>query len=125
MANDQLRILLVDDNRQFIDRMICMLSEVTIIQEINVASSYEEAVDILNSQMPDLVLLDIHLPGNNGIELLKLIKRSGWSCHVMMLSNQADEYYRKLCYKSGADHFFDKTNDFLLIPDKIRNMKTS
>jgi CheY-like chemotaxis protein len=125
MANDKLRILLVDDNRPFIERMICMLSELNIIQEINVASSYEEAINILNSQLPDLVLLDIHLPGKNGIELLKMIKRSGWSCHVMMLSNQADEYYRRLCYSSGADHFFDKTNDFLLIPDIIRNMKTS
>ena len=123
MTHDQLTILLVDDNRQFVERMVTILSELKLIREINVAASYEEAINILNTQMPDVALLDIHLPGRNGIELLKTIRRLGRPCHVMMVSNQADEYYRRLCLKLGADHFFDKSNDFSLIPDIIRNMK--
>jgi DNA-binding NarL/FixJ family response regulator len=123
MINDKLTILLVDDNRQFVERMVCILSELSIIREINVASSYEEAINILNTQMPDVALLDIHLPGRNGIELLKAIRHSGRPCHVMMVSNQADEYYSKLCLEFGADHFFDKSNDFSLIPDIIRTMR--
>ena len=123
MTTGPLTILLVDDNRQFVARMICILGELNIIHEIKVASDYEEAANIINEQTPDLALLDIHLPGKSGIELLKFIRRSGRPCHVMMVSNQADEYYRKLCFKLGADHFFDKTNDFLLIPDTIRTLK--
>lgn len=114
---------MVDDSRQFVERMSCMLGELNIIGEIKVASGYEEAINIINEQTPDLALLDIHLPGKSGIELLKYIKRSGRPCHVMMVSNQADEYYKKLCHKLGADHFFDKTHDFLLIPDTIRTLK--
>jgi CheY-like chemotaxis protein len=123
MNNHQLNILLVDDNYGFLERMSHMLNELDIIGEMKLASNYEEATIILESQMPDLVLLDIRLQGKSGIELLKFIKSSEQSCQVMMVTNQTDDYYRDLCLGLGADYFFDKTNDFSLIPDIIRGMK--
>lgn len=123
MIKYKLTLLLVDDSAQFVERMSGLLNELEIVGEIKTSFSYEEAVNILNIEVPGLVLLDIHLPGKSGIELLKWIRRSGKPCRVMMLTNQADEYYQKLCLKLGADYFFDKSRDFLLIPDIIRNMK--
>jgi DNA-binding NarL/FixJ family response regulator len=123
MIKHHLTLLLVDDNSQFAERMNWLLNELEKVGEIKTSSSYEAAINILNIEVPDLVLLDIHLPGKSGIELLKWIKRSGRSCRVMMLTNQADEYYQKLCLRLGADYFLDKSRDFPLIPDIIRNMK--
>lgn len=124
MIKHPLTVLLVDDNTEFIKRMKCLLMELKQIEELKVAMDYEEARKMLTSQTPDLVLLDIHLPGKNGIDLLKYIKRLDKPCRVMMVSNQADEYYRDLCLKEGADYFFDKTKDFLLIPDMIRSLNS-
>ena len=103
--------------------MISLLSELAVIGEIKVASNYEEGKRILETQMPDLVLLEIRIQGKSGIELLRFIKSSEQACQVMMVTNQVDDYYRNLCQKLGADYFFDKTNDFPVIPDVIREMK--
>ena len=73
-------ILIVDDNMNFVDRMIGLLEEVEGVGEIIVASDFEEAMRILAGDDPDIVLLDINLPGKNGIELLKLIKKNSADC---------------------------------------------
>jgi CheY-like chemotaxis protein len=112
-------ILLVDGNYEFTKRMSELLRELSVIGKVKVALSYEEAEKIISKQMPDFALLDIHLPGRNGIELLKVIKNLKKPCCVVMVTNQADEYYRNLCRKLGAEYFLDKTNDFSAIPALI------
>jgi response regulator of citrate/malate metabolism len=121
MAN-ALTILLVDDNYEFAKRMSGVLKELPVVEEVKVAVSYEEAEKVISAQMPDFALLDIHLPGKNGIELLKLIKKSKSACCVIMVTNQADEFYRTVCKILGAEYFFDKTNDFPAIPALIFEM---
>lgn len=118
----QLQILIVDNNIRFVERMIGLLSEANNGWQIQTAGDYDEAKRILEEQKDiNLVLLDISLPGKSGIELLKTIKNTGWKCRVIMISNHADDYYRAQCKELGADHFLDKTNDFLLVPDIIQS----
>jgi two-component system chemotaxis response regulator CheY len=119
MAKEKLVILIVDDNLRFVERMIGLLDELDNIGHINVAADYDEARKFLEQEKPDLVLLDINLPGKSGIELLKRIKESGWSCEVIMITNHADDYYRQQCQDLGAKHFLDKSNDFGMVPEII------
>jgi CheY-like chemotaxis protein len=121
----RLSILLVDDSYDILVRLSDMLTELNIASEIRTALNYNEALEHFNTHVPDLVLLDIHLPGKNGIELLRYIKHSGKPCCVMMLSNYANEYYRAICINAGADYFFDKTKDFMLIPEAIKNLAST
>ena len=58
-------ILIVDDNLNFVDRMIGLLREVTNVGDIHTAADYEEARRLLAEEKPDAVLLDINLPGKN------------------------------------------------------------
>ena len=102
----------------FVERMIGLLDEVKNIGYINVASDYDEANRYLDEK-PDIVLLDINLPGKNGISLLKKIKSSNGECRVIMITNHADDYYRQQCKDLGADHFLDKSNDFAKVPGII------
>lgn len=113
-------ILIVDDNMNFVDRMVGLLEEVDVLSEIHVASDFDEARRLLAEEDPDIVLLDINLPGKNGIELLKLIKKNSAACEVIMITNHAEDYYRDQCYELGATHFLDKSNDFALVPGIIR-----
>ncbi|MEO7924235.1 MAG: response regulator [Chitinophagaceae bacterium] len=108
-------ILIVDDNLNFVDRMISLLQEVINVGEIHTAVDYDEARRLLAQEEPDIVLLDINLPGKNGIELLKMIKKNSSDCEVIMITNHADDYYRQQCYEQGAKYFLDKSNDFLLV----------
>jgi DNA-binding NarL/FixJ family response regulator len=64
-------------------------------------------------------LLDINLPGKNGIELLKLFKASKKNTEVIMITNHADAYYRQQCLELGAEIFLDKSHDFMLLPGII------
>jgi len=113
-------ILIVDDNLNFVDRMIGLLNEVDGAREILVASDFDEARRLLAIEHPSVVLLDINLPGKNGIELLRLIKKNKPACEVIMITNHADEYYRHQCFELGASHFLDKSNDFAQVPNIIR-----
>ncbi len=112
-------VLIVDDNMAFVERIIGLLDEVKNNVDITIASDYEEANRLLAADKPDMVLLDINLPGKNGIELLRKIKSPDKECRVIMMTNHTDEYYRGLCKELGADHFLDKTNDFGKVPEII------
>ena len=115
----KLFVLMVDDNMGFVERMKGLLDEISQIGYINVASDYNEASMYVSEDKPDIVLLDINLPGKNGIEILKKIRISGHQCKVIMLTNHADEYYRQQCKELGADFFLDKSNDFAKVPEII------
>jgi len=112
-------VLIVDDSILILERMISMLAEIGNIQFIVHARSYNEAIELLEGVTPDLALLDIHLPGKNGIELLRTIKEKYRDVIVFMITNYANDYYRNQCKILGADYFFDKSKDFNLIPEFI------
>ena len=118
----KLVVLIVDDNMRFVERMINILESINCIQFINVANEYQEACRCIANEKPDIVLLDINLPGKNGIEVLKKVKGTDTTCRVIMLTNHADEYYRQLCNELGADYFLDKSHDFSKVPAIISDL---
>jgi DNA-binding NarL/FixJ family response regulator len=102
--------------------MIGLLEEAEGIGYINVAHDYDEAYNCINTERPDLVLLDINLPGKNGIDLLREIKKSDIKCSVVMISNHDNEYYRDQCKQLGAEYFLDKSTDFTMVPSIIKEI---
>jgi DNA-binding NarL/FixJ family response regulator len=112
-------ILIVDDNRNFVDRIKIILEESTNVGEIFSASCYEETSQLLKDIDPDIVLLDINMAGKNGIEVLKMIKKTKQNCDVIMITNHAEDYYRHQCMELGANYFLDKSLDFALVPGII------
>ncbi|MES1220303.1 MAG: response regulator transcription factor [Bacteroidota bacterium] len=112
----KLTILIVDDNINFIKRMISMLDDLDNINYINVANNFDEANRSFMAERPDLVLLDINMPGKSGIDLLRQIKSSEWKCQVIMITNHADSYYKELCTDLGASYFLDKSSEFGMVP---------
>jgi DNA-binding NarL/FixJ family response regulator len=68
---------------------------------------------------PDTVILDIRLPDQSGIELLKTFKEPYPEMTVIMLTNLDDARYRKQCRHLGADHFLNKTIEFEKIVETI------
>jgi DNA-binding NarL/FixJ family response regulator len=110
-----LKILIVEDSILIRDRMNIILSELSCISGIENSGDGIEALNMVQVNNPDVVLLDINLPGKSGLSVLKEIKLQS-SATVVMLTNYSDEYYRSLCSRLGADHFLDKSTEFEKIP---------
>ena len=111
MVDARFTVMVVDDSKLFRQRVTCLLNERNLHPVLQ-ACNYEEAVEWLLTTTVNLVLLDISMPGKNGIELLKLIRNRYPGTKVWMISNHADDYYKQVCLSTGADHFFDKSLDF-------------
>ena len=115
-------VLIVDDSPLIIERLISMLEELENVKLILHAGNYNQARAIVTERLPDIVLLDITLPGKSGIELLQFIKADYPHIKVIMLTNQINKHYKKLCLEAGADRFLDKTEDFEQISSIISSM---
>jgi DNA-binding NarL/FixJ family response regulator len=119
MKKEKKIVLIVDDSILILERMIPMLEELSDIQFVVHSANYNEAMELLKGLKPDIVLLDINLPDKSGIELLRKIKEEYKKIKVFMITNRANDYYKKICKKLGADNFFDKSKDFNLIAELI------
>jgi DNA-binding NarL/FixJ family response regulator len=68
----------------------------------------QEALQEINDKRPDMVFMDIRLPGRNGLELTKVIKGSYPEVVVSIFTNYDIPEYRKTATEYGADHFLLK-----------------
>ena len=121
-GNHKKTVLIVDNSLLIIDRLLGMIKEVASVKRVFAATNFNEAVTILKIKKTNIVLLDIKLPGENGIELLKYIVKTYPGTKVVMLSNLVSKYYQQLCKKEGAVNFIDKSKDFDLIPDIVAGL---
>jgi DNA-binding NarL/FixJ family response regulator len=119
----QLVLFIIDSSLFIIERLMEILKEAKTLEKILTANDYNTALDVLNKQVPDIVLLDIQLPGKNGIALLKHIVYHFPETKVIVLSNLVSDYYQKLCKKEGAFYFIDKSKDFDKIPEVILSIQ--
>lgn len=105
-------IFIADDSDPVRERLTAMLSEIEGVEVIGQARNAAEAVEGIQSLNPDVVILDIQMPGGSGIDVLKTIKRYARPPVVMMLTNHAHPQYREKCMDWGADFFLDKSKEF-------------
>jgi len=119
MYPEKLKVLIVEDSDVVTRRIRSMLKEMQQVTVVGEATNGIEALAINQVMNPDVVLLDIQLPGANGIEVLKEIKLRNASTKVMMLTNYSDLHHRKRCKEAGADFFFDKSIEFEKVPDVL------
>jgi DNA-binding NarL/FixJ family response regulator len=119
MKNNKKVVLLVDDSILLLERMIPMLEESPSVQFVIHAGNYQEAAAVLGCTKPDLILLDIQLPGESGLQLLEMVQKNYSHIPVFMMTNHDSQQYREACKRLGAQGFFDKSKDFDRIPEAI------
>lgn len=101
-------ILVVDDNRQNADLMRELLSQRGY--EVRIASSADHAEREMRRELPDLILLDVVMPGRSGYELCRQIKsdRATRLIPVVMITGLTDRQDRVQGIQAGADEFLSK-----------------
>src|SRR6266567_1918275 len=91
-AGSDIRILIVDDHPVVRAGLTSMLATQPGLEVADSVSSGEEALDMLECQRLDVVLLDLRMPGMNGIDTLLAIKRKAIPVHVIVLTSyETDE----------------------------------
>lgn len=113
------QVLIVDDSYTMRKRIAALLHKSPLIRVVGEAGSGRTAIERVEQTRPDTVLLDIHLPDQNGITLLKRFKANYPEMKVIMLTTIDDPRYRKACLDLGADHFLSKAMEFERIVDTV------
>lgn len=106
------RILLVDDHLlicQGVAALLCGRSDIVLAGQ---ASTTAEALKILGEQPIDLVVTDISLNQCNGIDLVRLARTSGFSCHFIMLTAHKSPLAIKEAFHAGASGYVLKDDAF-------------
>ena len=109
MPNTRIRLLIVDDHSLFRRGLKSLLSQDERFEVACEASDVGEALRCVAQQMPDLILLDNHLPGVRGIEAIPSLKEAAPGCRVLMLTVSEDESDLSAALRAGADGYLVKT----------------
>jgi DNA-binding NarL/FixJ family response regulator len=115
-----MKIFIVDDSKLMRERIIHLLSGVGGVEIAGQAQNGFEATDRIRKIKPDAVILDIRMPGKNGIDTLQEIKKQNATPLIIMFTNYPYAQYRKKCLKAGADYFLDKSSEFDKLIDVLK-----
>ncbi len=113
------KILVVDDEIGIRDLLQSSFDEEEC--EVLAAASAEKAFEVIEKQNPQLVLLDIRLPGIDGVEALKRIKQMNKNIIVIMVTAFGDDKNALRCMKLGAAAYVSKPFDINYIVMLIQN----
>ncbi len=99
-------VLFVDDNREILDLLYDSLTQ----YDVRTAQDAEEAMKILKTQRPDLIITDIMMPGTDGFSFTRQVKENKHTMNIPMiiLSARGTEEDRVRALEVGADSFIDK-----------------
>lgn len=116
-----MRVFLVEDSEVILDHLRATVSEVAGAKVAAEAGSERDAIDGIRATRPDTVILDLTLTSGSGIEVLRRTKALLPNIRIIVLTNKADPQYRRACMALGADAFLDKSREFGILGQHLRN----
>lgn len=113
------RILIVDDEKNIVSSLTGILSDEGY--QVSMTNDGVEALEIIQKDPPDLVLLDIWLPGMDGIEVLKTLKTYNPGVKVLIMSGHGTIDTAVKATKLGAQDFIEKPFSLDRITESVEN----
>ncbi len=115
-----LKVYIADDSQLVRDRLKEVFAEKGSMDVIGESGDAEEAMQAIRRLNPDVVILDIRMPGGGGLPVLTDIKSRKPSPVVIVLtSSYPYPQYRQAYLAAGADYFFDKIKDIQKMTDVL------
>jgi len=113
---DLLKILIVDDEPEACELLKYMLQEENGIEIVGTAGNVDQAVSLLHSENPQLVLLDIQMPGKDGFQFIELVQESGLEPGIIFVT--AYEHYAIQAIRNSVF-------DYLMKPVRQEELNTA
>jgi pilus assembly protein CpaE len=121
-VSDTIRVLVVDDIAETRDHISKLLSFETDMDVVGLAASGAEALDIAKQLQPDVVLMDINMPGMDGIATTELLASRAPKAAIVMMSVQGEADYLRRSMLAGAREFLVKPFSSDELCDSIRQV---
>lgn len=117
-----IRILLVDDNMAFLKAATAFLNGLAGVDVVGSATCMVEGLAQVASLRPDLVLVDVVMPGMSGLELVRLIKKDTDAPKTVVVTLLNSEAYRAGAMAAGADGFIAKSGFVTEMPPVLASL---
>jgi DNA-binding NarL/FixJ family response regulator len=103
------RVLVVDDQAPFLRAMTSVVAETPGFEVVGQASSGEESLEVAAEVLPDLVLMDVNLPGIDGLEATRRLRATDTPPVVLLLSTYDEDAGEDFVAESGAASYVTKS----------------
>jgi CheY-like chemotaxis protein len=117
------KVLLVDDEREFVQ----VLSKRLLMRDMGPAVAFdgESALAMIRDKEsePEVMILDLRMPGVDGIEVLRRVKQMRPEIEVIILTGQGSEANRRICMELGAFAFLEKPVDIDVLTATLKKAK--
>ena len=120
-----LRAIIVDDSPALLKSASRLMSALPTIELIGQATTGDEAIAIVEKLRPDLVLMDIRMPGIDGLEATRRIVSRECAPKVIIMSVYEQTEYKRAAEEAGAIHFIPKASLVDQLPILIRELIAS
>ena len=107
-APQPIRILVADDSAEFRSAVGQFLDRLPQVEVIGLAEDGEQALTLAARTQPDLVLMDLKMPGLNGLEATRLIRADLFRAHVIVITLHDSAELQAASLAAGADRFISK-----------------
>ena len=122
IVDNNLKVLIADDTADVLERLAVMIRRIDRVNVVGLAKNTPEAISLFDAQNPDVVILDIQMPGGSGLEVLHYIKLKRPEVTVLMMTNSPYPEYRAASMRGGADFFMDKSHGLTGIIEMISDL---
>ena len=111
-----IRIILAEDHPVVRDGIIQMIVHAEGIELVGAANNGDEAIRMVEAHKPDVLVLDIEMPGINGVDVTRIIRAKYPSVKVLILSGYEDKVFIRELFQLGASGYLtkDETTDTIL-----------
>ncbi|MBN1199584.1 MAG: response regulator transcription factor [Bacteroidales bacterium] len=115
-------ILIVEDHESLRKTLVTWLTDLFPHSSISQASTGEESIALAGRIHPDIILMDIGLPGISGIEATLEICRRGIQTKIVVLTNLDGDIYRQSAFEAGAVEFIAKQEMSKKLPSVLSRL---
>jgi DNA-binding NarL/FixJ family response regulator len=120
MSEIRIRVVIVEDHTLLREGTRHILEQSRDIEVVGEAGRGDEAVELIERLVPDVVLLDMRLPGMNGIEVARAVTGKHKEIRVLLLSAYDDEEYVAEALNAGASGYMLKTTPGAKLVEAVR-----
>jgi DNA-binding NarL/FixJ family response regulator len=113
-------VFIAEDHAPVRERVVALLNTAGGFSVVGEAETPAAAIEGILRDRPDAVVLDVHLIGGTGLEVLKAVHPLQPAIRFVVLTNHSNAQYRKACMDAGARSVLDKTTDFLRLPATLK-----
>lgn len=122
MSSKDIKVLIADDNREFCELLKEFISQEEDLKLVGIAYNGLEALEIIDKEKPEVLVLDIIMPHLDGIGVLEKLTSANPRPKIIMLTAFGQENVTQRAIELGADYYILKPFDFTVLATRIRQL---